>query len=226
MATHDLKTWPKYFTAVLAGDKPFEIRRNDRDFCSGDLVRLREWDPVTEKYTGRVLVRLITCVTNAADLDAKDERVFHPAYVVLGLGEASRGQVALLGEVADLLRDAAEKDETTYWPRLWLARTLAAVKSLHELLGERNQAMSGRYLVITRNGDGDVSVDFYSKEDLESSLNRSWWGPDVRWLSDADLVREGSDPQYWVGDCVGIILGPKDAAVVVPRVAEKVVRVD
>lgn len=30
---HELKIYPKYFDAILSGEKTFEIRRNDRGFC-------------------------------------------------------------------------------------------------------------------------------------------------------------------------------------------------
>lgn len=45
MKTHDLKTLPVYFDAVTRGDKTFEVRNNYRDFQTGDILRLREWDP-------------------------------------------------------------------------------------------------------------------------------------------------------------------------------------
>lgn len=67
---HALKTWPEYFEAVFDGRKTFEIRRNDRDFHEGDLLVLREWDPATEQYTGRMLERTITYVTDAKSLGA------------------------------------------------------------------------------------------------------------------------------------------------------------
>ena len=55
---HDLKVLPKYFNSLMWGAKPFEVRKNDRDFKVGDLLTLREWEP-EEKYSGRVLCRQV-----------------------------------------------------------------------------------------------------------------------------------------------------------------------
>lgn len=53
---HVLKAWPTYFAAVVDGRKRFELRRNDRDFAVGDVLRLVEWIPGTSygNATGRV----------------------------------------------------------------------------------------------------------------------------------------------------------------------------
>ena len=41
--THFLKTKPEYYQAVIDGSKPFEIRKNDRKFKTGDKVCLMEY---------------------------------------------------------------------------------------------------------------------------------------------------------------------------------------
>jgi hypothetical protein len=51
--THILKTWPEYFQAIWTDDKTFEYRRNDRDYKEGDKLILQEYDPKTNKYSGR-----------------------------------------------------------------------------------------------------------------------------------------------------------------------------
>ena len=56
---HELKTWPEYFEAIVDGSKRFEVRKNDRDFQEMDTVRLCEWKPDTEDYTGRVAIASI-----------------------------------------------------------------------------------------------------------------------------------------------------------------------
>ena len=60
MKTHELKTWPEPFGALLTCDKTCEVRKNDRDFQVGDALHLREWDPATREYTGRELRREVT----------------------------------------------------------------------------------------------------------------------------------------------------------------------
>ena len=45
--THELKIQKQWADAKLAGEKPFEIRRNDRGFQKGDTVRYRVVDPKT-----------------------------------------------------------------------------------------------------------------------------------------------------------------------------------
>ena len=39
---HELKTDPKVFDDVVSGKKTFEIRKNDRNFCIGDVLKLRK----------------------------------------------------------------------------------------------------------------------------------------------------------------------------------------
>ena len=51
--THELKTHPVYYQAVIDGIKGFELRWDDRRFEVEDVLRLREYDPATGKYTGR-----------------------------------------------------------------------------------------------------------------------------------------------------------------------------
>jgi hypothetical protein len=100
---HLLKVVPPYFDSLVAGSKTFEVRRNDRAYQRGDVLRLREWHP---HYTnsvhrcpepgcgvwdsksghwaeaGEVVLRRVTFVF------AGDPRFggLEPGYVILGLG--------------------------------------------------------------------------------------------------------------------------------------------
>ena len=43
MTTHYLKCIPIYFYAIRDGFKPYEVRKDDRHFCVGDILVLRLW---------------------------------------------------------------------------------------------------------------------------------------------------------------------------------------
>lgn len=82
--THDLKTWPPFFDHVTAGHKPFEVRRNDRDYRAGDHLRLREWDPDALIYTGREATYRVTYA-----LDSSRHDGVAPGHVVMGITPAA-----------------------------------------------------------------------------------------------------------------------------------------
>ena len=63
---HFLKIQPQYFEEVRNGNKSFEIRKNDRDFKVGDTLYLQEYNPLAQEYTGEVVKREITYITNYA----------------------------------------------------------------------------------------------------------------------------------------------------------------
>lgn len=84
--THDLKVSVEFFDPLERGDKPFELRLNDRDYAVGDVLWLREWDGWGETYTGRECRRRITFVLAGAWLS--------PGIVALGLSPAWRPMVS------------------------------------------------------------------------------------------------------------------------------------
>lgn len=57
---HELKTQPKYFNQTLKGNKPFEIRINDRKYKVGDTIILKEWEGTS--FSGRELHGKITYI--------------------------------------------------------------------------------------------------------------------------------------------------------------------
>lgn len=64
---HELKCWPEYFQVIWERRKTFEIRKHDRNFQAGDTLKLREWDPITNNYTGAWTRRRVTYVTDFPD---------------------------------------------------------------------------------------------------------------------------------------------------------------
>ena len=59
---HTLKTWPQYFETVQTGQKMFEFRKADRQFKTGDILVLQEWDPDKKEYSGRECYREVTYI--------------------------------------------------------------------------------------------------------------------------------------------------------------------
>ena len=78
---HELKLWPAEFSAAVRGHKPYEVRKHDRPYMTGDFLLLREWrpsggapagtEPKVGDYTGRsALVRVLhmTCASPPSPL--------------------------------------------------------------------------------------------------------------------------------------------------------------
>lgn len=57
---HELKVLPEYFVSVSEGKKTFELRKDDRGFKVGDILRLREWNGQT--YSGRSIDCKVTYI--------------------------------------------------------------------------------------------------------------------------------------------------------------------
>jgi Domain of unknown function (DUF3850) len=79
MKHHDLKIWPEYFQSVKYNSKPFEVRKDDRNFEVGDVLHLHEYDPQDDSYTNDVCHRKITYKLSGGSFGIED------GYCVLGL---------------------------------------------------------------------------------------------------------------------------------------------
>lgn len=80
MKIHELKINPHFFDKVITGEKPFEIREDDRGFQVGDVLLLREIEPnhagTNESYTGR---------KKAVEVTYKTDYAQQKGYVVMGI---------------------------------------------------------------------------------------------------------------------------------------------
>jgi hypothetical protein len=86
MVTHELKCWPEFFGALENGEKTAEIRYNDRRYEVGDILRLREWEPTTECYSGHEVRRRVSHVVHGCGLGAiAPLRGLNVKYVLLSL---------------------------------------------------------------------------------------------------------------------------------------------
>lgn len=79
---HELKTWASYYDAVASGSKPFEVRKNDRDFRAGDTLKLVRIDDEGGFKTGESLRRRVTYVLEEGAFVGVAK-----GYVVMGLAE-------------------------------------------------------------------------------------------------------------------------------------------
>lgn len=66
MKSHTLKTHIEYYEKVVSGEKPWELRFNDRNFEIGDQLILQEFDPKTEEFTGRSTSRIVEYILKYA----------------------------------------------------------------------------------------------------------------------------------------------------------------
>lgn len=80
MTTHQVKSWPEYFTAIAHDLKTFDLRKDDRPggYQPGDIIQFGEFRPGLGKYTGRKVTRRVTYVLR--DFDG-----LLPGYCIVGL---------------------------------------------------------------------------------------------------------------------------------------------
>lgn len=74
---HELKIWPEYFEEILAGTKTFEVRKNDRDFKTGDILLLME--TIDDMHTGRGVSKTISYILQGGQFGIAE------GYVIMSL---------------------------------------------------------------------------------------------------------------------------------------------
>ncbi len=80
-AYHPLKVWPEFFNALLDGSKKFELRKYDRAFITGDILLLKEYDNITNMYTGRFIHKKVEYVLIGPTFGLEH------GYVIMSLGD-------------------------------------------------------------------------------------------------------------------------------------------
>ena len=75
---HELKIAPKFYEAIICGEKTFEVRKNDRYYRVGDTLMLREFDG--KEYTGRICERKVIYILS-------DSKYVKEGYLIMSLGE-------------------------------------------------------------------------------------------------------------------------------------------
>lgn len=59
---HELKIYPRFFWKVFLGEMNFQIRKNDRDYKTGDKLTLKEFDG--ENFTGNEITAEVGFITD------------------------------------------------------------------------------------------------------------------------------------------------------------------
>jgi len=139
MTEHELKCWPVYFSAVLRGDKTFEVRKDDRGFKVGDTLWLREWHP-EKGYTGAELRKRVTYALSGTSLGIA------MGYIVMGLDQADlRAQLVIETRAALDCNDALAKERTALIAMREQAERNAGLLEVCEDLGVRLEAEQQRH---------------------------------------------------------------------------------
>lgn len=83
---HTVKSWTHFYQAIKASNKTHDMRdMKDRDYCVGDILLLREFDPFTGNYSGHETQVLITYITSADTPCAFSSAALAPGYCILSL---------------------------------------------------------------------------------------------------------------------------------------------
>lgn len=88
---HELKVWEEFFWEVYTGNKPFEIRKNDKRFQVGDFVKLCEFHNETQEYGKHEIVAMISYILHGGQFGLEK------GYVCLGLS-FDKNHLLLLAE--------------------------------------------------------------------------------------------------------------------------------
>ena len=68
------KVWSKYFQLILEGKKTYELRLADWNCEIGDILILKEWNPETKTYTGRILEKQVTYIGKTKNIKFWNEK--------------------------------------------------------------------------------------------------------------------------------------------------------
>lgn len=78
---HQLKTIEPYYSAVVSGNKTFEVRKFDRDFQVGDFLMLTHYD-IDKDRLGESVYKIVTYILT-------DKPYVLDGYVILGMTDGN-----------------------------------------------------------------------------------------------------------------------------------------
>ncbi len=88
MRTIEKKIYRNFFELVVSGEKNFDIRLNDFDCNEGDILYLREWDPIKKEFTGRFIKkRIIYLTTSDKQNHWSKQEIEERGLLIIGMGD-------------------------------------------------------------------------------------------------------------------------------------------
>ena len=84
MTFHQVKSWSHLYDAIVSGVKPYDLRKNDRDYRIGDTLRLSRYDNIGGRFTGEYCDRKVSYITNNITPYAVSSAVLPNEYCILG----------------------------------------------------------------------------------------------------------------------------------------------
>lgn len=82
---HTVRSWSHFYDAIVAGKKTHDLRKDDRNYQVGDVLRLERFDNVKGQYTGEWTLVDITYITNRETPCAFSSSVVAPGYCILSI---------------------------------------------------------------------------------------------------------------------------------------------
>lgn len=82
---HTVRSWAHFFDAIKAGKKTHDLRKDDRNYKVGDVLRLERYDNIDGLYTGESLLVDVTYITNRDAPCAFSSSVVQPGYAILSI---------------------------------------------------------------------------------------------------------------------------------------------
>jgi hypothetical protein len=93
MRVHELKTIPVMLEQIWTGMKTAELRKNDRDYQTGDFLWLREWSKEESYRHGRYALVTITHVLKDFDGLLPEFAMLSFRLIEKGHGSSFRSQI-------------------------------------------------------------------------------------------------------------------------------------
>ncbi|MEK6898994.1 MAG: DUF3850 domain-containing protein [Nanoarchaeota archaeon] len=79
------KVWPEYFQKIIDGVKTYDYRLGDFSCEVGDILVLKEFEPSSGKYTGRIIEKVVSYVSRTKEQKFfTNEEVDKFGFIIMG----------------------------------------------------------------------------------------------------------------------------------------------